>query len=115
MTPAQLDHLRAIDAHLTALLALAAKRTQGSWQEDTSGVYVGGINEPIADADLWADRDFIAACAGRAEAGWRATLLAITGLQSVINMTEDPSIRLCAESGLKTILSAWPIELLTLP
>jgi hypothetical protein len=38
MTPAQLDHLRAIDAHLDALLALAAKRTPGLWQAWTSTV-----------------------------------------------------------------------------
>lgn len=38
MTPTQLDHLRAIDAHIDALLALAAKRTPGEWTV-TQGVY----------------------------------------------------------------------------
>ena len=40
MTPAQLDHLRAIDAHLDALLALAAKRTPGRWEPGSECVWV---------------------------------------------------------------------------
>lgn len=31
MTPAQLDHLRRIDAHLVNLLSTAEKRTPGEW------------------------------------------------------------------------------------
>lgn len=122
MTPTQLDHLRAIDAHLTALLDLAAKRTPGEWK-----IEPGNENELWGDSDYICDcfdnrqsnTAFIASCAGNAEAGWRSTKAAIKGLL-LIEASET-----CADDAhgcnhprdafeiLESILAEWPIENLT--
>jgi hypothetical protein len=138
MTPAQLDHLKRLDAHLDALLALAAKRTPGEWKTKDdlcakSGYhFVGMASSPLGTVvtGIEADAAFIAACAGRAEAGWRATKAAIADWLTLYNSTEgyadgapDASThdRLCNEVSsicrinLGHILAAWPIELLILP
>ena len=112
MTPAQLDHLRAIDAHLAKLLDIAAKRTPGEW-----------INGGRYDLDYVHNRDeafctmnthnaaFIASCAGNAEAGWKATRAAIAGLMDFEEL--DPHLQVMVESAqatsiLKSILAAFP-------
>lgn len=126
MTLEQLDHLKLIDSHLDTLLALAAKRTPGEWTHELSNDsiwnkhdYFSQIAHTESNADRYSmiqDADqrrknaaFIAACAGRAEAGWRATKAAIKGLSSYSILAED------MEEVLNEILAAWPIELLTLP
>ena len=133
MTPSQLEHLKLLDAHLGRLLETAKKRTpgewnvslsdnatphlytgDGSWRDGPSGEFVAVMPAEISRSyNSYSNATYIASCAGNAEAGWISTKFAIAGLQSVINMTEDPSIRFCAESGLKTILSSWPLELIT--
>jgi hypothetical protein len=112
MTPEQLDHLRAIDAHLNALLDLAAKRTPGEWVAGTETVWAKDEEDEriCNDCGGW-DPDFIAACAGNAEAGWRATKAAIEDWLIVYNnFNEGRALATCA---LENILAAWPRELLT--
>lgn len=88
MTPAQLDHLRRIDALLANLLATAQKRTPGEWSsgpglnlqmQNTGKTYVHPGIAAMFQSNLFAEEDaaFIASCAGNAEAGWRATRAAI--------------------------------------
>ena len=88
MTPAQLDHLRRIDAHLANLLSTAEKRTPGEYIK--RGTYVGSKDSHRGVADCcyygYAENEdnaaFIASCAGNAEAGWRATRSAIAEILS---------------------------------
>jgi hypothetical protein len=112
MTTDQLEHLRLIDAHLTKLLDLAAKRTPGEWKEGHS-IVGDGISSTICNAPLpietlgknWlSNRPFIASCAGNAEAGWRSTLAAIKGISNYSILAED------MEEVLDSILAAWPLE-----
>jgi len=120
MTTEQLDHLRAIDAHLDALLALAAKRTPGEWGARSGGEFLKNINAgdqvicTVAMRRGAANLPFIAACAGRAEAGWRATKAAIA---AILEIYSDPGVvpdATCVRLAVAT-LAAWPRELLTLP
>jgi len=140
MTPAQLSHLRAIDAHLERLLGIAAKRTPGEWSiYDAGGVYQcpgieAGCNSIVVvgdkddDAGVRTGADdaaFIASCAGNAEAGWKATRAAIADWLSLYNSTEgyadgatdaSPHDKLCNEVAsicrinLQHILAAFPLE-----
>lgn len=120
MTPAQLDHLRRIDAHLANLLSTAEKRTPGEWEAKH---YEGGLQSAVkAQMDIprlvstceWNAEDdatYIAACAGNAEAGWRATRAAIaTALdcESWDAMIKEMYIRQDAEAILESILAAFP-------
>jgi len=130
MTPAQLDHLKRLDAHLDAMLALAAKRTPGTWQagkptwnkrgrpfrapitasKTVCNTYdAGRKHEHCILTNTSPDAAFIAACAGRAEAGWRATKAVIASLQY------RHAYSGVAREALQDILAAWPLELLTLP
>ena len=111
------QHLNAIVAKCKCLLELAERRTQGEWKADgaagcdnvrdlngtellfTSGMHITEDSDP--------DAAFIAACAGSAEAGWRATIAACATAKLILAFGGD------AESGLvKSILAAWPEELL---
>lgn len=125
MNPAQLEHLRAIDAHLTNLLAIAEKRTPGKW-----GIYNNGGFNPYPGIEAghqsivvfgeWEDdagvrtgindAAYIAACAGNAEAGWRATKAAIAMLLEM----ESQGCSFRYFPTVEDILAAWPLELLTL-
>jgi hypothetical protein len=82
MKPDQLNHLKLIDAHLDKLLALAAKRAPGKWKkcQGKAGTVIrlaqDTVGEPMDVCRPWncsrkeGTADFIAACAGNAEAGW---------------------------------------------
>lgn len=116
MTPTQLTHLRAIDSHLTALLDLAAKRTPGEWAGEYELVAQIIPNKTefgvlICEGKSYPDMDFIAACAGRAEAGWRATKAAIAYLPEQTTQWGELSLE---KQLIESILSAWPLELLKL-
>jgi hypothetical protein len=117
MTPAQLDHLRAIDAHLDVLLALAAKRTPGRWLPGSDTVWAKDEEDERVcnDCGGW-DPDFIAACAGRAEAGWRATKASIAAIFNCqANSFPHMYAAIQVEQMADSILAAWPLEILTLP
>ena len=128
MTPAQLDHLRKIDAHLERLLALASKRTPGRWIVGAGRYLVGLDSDTVEIAEFSKDDDweleqrsnmkFIASCAGNAEAGWRATRAAIEFIlmvcdfhsscppAGVVQRTELETVEAIA----KRILATFPLE-----
>ncbi len=111
------EHLKQIKAECERLLALSEKRTQGEWAltapepEDlqvhvchSRGEMVAvGVNTSTANSE--ANAAYIAACAGRAEAGWRSTIAAINGI-------EEMEYSHLYEYILDNILAAWPLELL---
>ena len=129
------DHLNRIAAKCRALLAIAEKRTPGSWRQESihtedgsCAVLAAGINDyGDGPSDYVTDSiprgvlpgrnaRYIAACAGPAEAGWRSTIAAI-------EMACEMRAHLLAEFGdgwrcdfvddkIKLILAAWPEELL---
>ncbi len=109
MTPQ--EHLEKICTKCRELLAIAEKRTPGKWL--------------LHDGDAWdqagvtiiSSRDdgtssFIAACAGPAEAGWRATIAAIEGLQECYANASREEDCNRAYDALNQIIAAWPEELL---
>jgi hypothetical protein len=109
------EHLQLIKSECERLLAIADKRTPGEWYARprsgpgaiTAEVCYGSIDECITDGTYEIDdSDYIAACAGRAEAGWRATIAAIDAFEYVGN------IESYGQPILETFLAAWPIELL---
>lgn len=134
MTPSQLEHLRLIEAHLDKLLDIAEKRTPGEWRkgggmnmqmQDIGKIYVHPGIAAMFQGSLFAEEDssFIASCAGNAEAGWRATKAAIKSLLALTHVPQvdasDEYLTCCehyakdAHDALESILSAWPIEMLT--
>jgi hypothetical protein len=120
------EHLEKIVAKCRANLALAARRTPGKWIHDKSRESIGDVTTEDRDGIAQAQerisvagkgrvaqnvmRDnnaaFIAACAGAAEAGWRATIAAVERLKPFSGHDT------WAASILADILSAWPEELL---
>lgn len=112
MTPAQLEHLRLIDAHLGRLLDIAAKRTPEKWETDqmakrpavfnTEGLFIDTNMRPY-------DAAFIASCAGNAEAGWKATRAAIKSC-----LADDPRYQdmfyIANKELVDAILAAFPFE-----
>ncbi len=137
MTPTQLEHLKRIDAHLERLIGIAAKRTPGEWELTYEGGN-GGASFPriIEPGDFAASAAevsienafFIAACVGNAEAGWRATRVAIAALSKIAEEREPVEHGDCgngpyvsmfrtsaarfAEQELESILAAFPLETL---
>lgn len=137
MTPSQLEHLKRIDAHLEGLLDIASKRTPGEWEFTFEGGN-GGASFPriIEPGDFAAsaaevsidDAFFIAACAGNAGSGWRATRVAIAALSKIADEREPVEHGDCgngpyvsmfrtsaarfAEQELESILAAFPLETL---
>jgi len=116
MTTKTTEHLQLIKAECERLLAIADKRTQGEWTHDNmtdSTVVVKTEMEMIhfrqeADEQHSHDAAYIAACAGRAEAGWRSTIAAIDAITHFPNIFNPEK-----EEARKQILAAWPIELFT--
>lgn len=120
MTPTQLEHLRRIDAHLTALLDLATKRTPGEWKvcKGKHGTIIrlskDTVGEPMDVCRAWncsrkdGNAAFIASCAGNAEAGWRSTKEII---KEALFLESDAPQEM--SSILKIIIAEWPLELIT--
>lgn len=115
MTPAQLEHLRKIDTHLEKLLLKATHRTTGLWNFDSSKeatiitstnqvvVMTGDIGGFLCDDD----GEFVASCAGNAEAGWLATRTTIAVILSLTTPDEPAAI-----DSINGILSAFPLSLI---
>ncbi len=110
------EKLTLIRARCTELLALAEKRTPGVWSEDAEQWRLMGLERT---RQYGHDTGFACACAGNAEAGWRATIAAIDGLQGISRYESDGRICLdespngsAARVALANILNAWPDELL---
>jgi len=123
MTPAQLEHLRLLKAHLETLLKTAKKRTPGEWEYGNDAVWSDCNGEGNSPAEICyqiglQDATFIASCAGNAEAGWKSTLTAISALSELARMINSsvPEYEGCGRDAiahLEKILTAWPIETLT--
>jgi hypothetical protein len=112
------EHLQRIKAKCQELLAIAEKRTAGRWKCGSDTVWDWDGNEKVADCDGW-NPDFIAACAGAAEAGWLSTIAAIDDCLNVDsslpiyiqNITTE--MMLTANARLvAAIIAAWPEEIL---
>jgi len=80
------EHLQRIVAKCRELLAIAQKRTPGKWHcPNTRTEVFMSDSRPVAmcwgpDASAHGNAAFIALCAGTAEAGCKATIVAIEGL-----------------------------------
>jgi hypothetical protein len=121
------EHLQLIKAECERLLAIAEKRTQGEWEceEGTSNIktvwnqmkcliaqvkhmtLLWHEDHNCSSREAFANATYIAACAGRAEAGWRATIAAI----NMIQLREYSHLEPYPITA--HIIAAWPIELLT--
>jgi len=116
-----IEKLQLIRARCVELLALAEKRTQGQWTPDETTDRFVWMPNPKEDnlikvytAHAEGDKQFIAACAGAAEAGWRSTIAAIDGLLRIRDCGigyRSPEAQ-HAQMDLDAILAAWPEELL---
>jgi len=122
-------HLQLIKSECERLLAIAEKRTQGEWethQDDDQyfSQYIrcpSALNEDVACAYTVmaleitrsnANAAYIAACAGRAEAGWRSTIMHVDHLRDLIEAREEPFYGAAIYEA-NRLITAWPIELLT--
>jgi hypothetical protein len=121
------EHLDKIVAKIDQLLELAEKRTQGKWYASEFGP-IATLEDPFANG-VWyiaytstechegnANKPFIAACAGPAEAGWRATKAAIEQATWLVEIDSQGRISLQDQGAthrmIQEIIAAWPEELL---
>lgn len=118
------EKLTRIRARCVELLALAEKRTPGKWIATTIDPFGHDYREPIRvmgeDTAIAThcgstsflrshDAAYIAACAGAAEAGWKATIAAIDGLAGMLVCGVPNPQALALRDA---ILAAWPEDLL---
>lgn len=118
MTTAQLEHLKLIDAHLERLLELAAKRTPGEWTHQVSSSdpnrslvnlrHANGVVATFATKSGDLNLEFASACAGNAEAGWKATRAAINAMFESMPWSEDNFVG--CYNFMASILAAFPLE-----
>ena len=102
------EKLNKIKAECQRLLALAEKRTPGKWSAGTLTEYHMVYDEKLARhiarlnglGHAEENAAYIAACAGAAEAGWRATIAAI-------DFAESMPGHIWRESLEALILTAW--------
>ena len=121
-------HLRAIEAHLDKLLAIAAKRTPGEWDASGSKNEVIGNNEygflakeevccSPGRGQFWPENaSYIVACSNNAERAWRSTKAAIEALKFLSVRTCDEScpggLPHASDVFIDSILAEWPLETL---
>lgn len=130
MTPSQIEHLKLIDAHLERLLDIASKRTPGEWEYSKGCTGLSGIfpdqststhavamfqlsrfDEKVTLPNAANNAAFIAAAAGNAEAGWRATRAAIACLLVICDPASGADYTdYGGEVFLCEILAAFPLE-----
>jgi hypothetical protein len=120
------EHLIKIKAKCAQLLELSSRRAPGKWKlsKRLKGLFICLANaykvgEPSDVCRIWncsrseGNADFIAACAGPAEAGWRATIIAIVESQEHQYIGEPESDYFERQPLIiKQIIAAWPEELL---
>ena len=109
------EHLDKIVAKIDQLLELAEKRTPGKWSWDAKfsdsaeifepRIWLGGSSS-LPHKQQLNNAPYIAACAGAAEAGWRATQAAIKAIPQCCDG------QCGVTDSLKEIIAAWPEELL---
>jgi hypothetical protein len=116
------ETLNAIADKCRANLALAEKRTPGEWKRAgelathitcyrsrNSGNMICDLPDTSPDCNQYApNAAFIAACAGAAEAGWRATIAAIEAVRRHSNESSPFTVAehwTCEVS--RAIIAAW--------
>lgn len=120
-----LDHLNLIKLFCLRNLEIAAKRTPGEWQSEmdedslcgdqlvtamckrADGSWYQMVWKDIGNSDetqAVLDADFIATCAGAAEAGWKATIAAIEHMEARNFRHTD--------EFMDRILAAYPLTLI---
>jgi hypothetical protein len=110
------EHLQKIRARCAKLLEIASKRTPGKWEPsgDTGMVFCDDdCIADLIDGEISINATFIASCAGAAESGWRATIVAIDFL---LRKKPSPAASFgftrSEISAINEIIAAWPEELL---
>lgn len=115
----EMNKLNKIRAKCVELLAIAEKRTPGEWKRPSiyathvvasasknHGGQVCDFPDSSPECNQHGpDANFIASCAGAAEAGWRSTIAAIDALDSAHMASTDGDD--FAWDGLEAILQAW--------
>lgn len=108
------EHLVLIVAFCRRNIALAEKRTPGKWTYDGVAVKMpGGVGcvammaTDCGDYILEPDAAFIAACAGAAEAGWRATIATVELLNKITMLSAANYDQLSA-----AIITSYPLDLI---
>ncbi len=108
------EHLERIKAKCSELLAIAEKRTPGKWQEGGWSRQIKTGRERI-HVEHKGNHAFIAACAGPAEAGWRATIAAIEMCDKLRRMfppRNNAMLSAMITEQESDIIAAWLKELL---
>jgi hypothetical protein len=118
----QQEHLQRIRQRCVELLEIAEKRTAGVWKHNHGRRMLISVDSLHEDAVLHGDEfeicdydaSFIASCAGAAEAGWKATIATIDGLDQLRRHYGPINIMLMAfmDEQEEAIIAAWPEELL---
>lgn len=111
------ERLIKIKKRCEELLAIAAKRTPGKWNNLHSRVLCDGWF--IAEFDRNNSNNnalFTSLCAGTAEAGWRATISVIDAYEMILRLQRDSDsmteVFEHVEYSVDQILAAWSEELL---
>ena len=113
--------LSAIRAKCVELLAIAEKRTQGQWKRQSiygtailcensknNGNMVCDLPDSSPECDQFSpNADFIASCAGPAEAGWKATIAAIDSLETVAEWHPSGAAKNEEAAAIDAIIAAW--------
>lgn len=119
------EQLAAIRAKCEALLRIASDRTHGNWN---IGEFDNDIYSPEAficetgsefssSVQDVANAEYIAACAGAAEAGWRTTIAAIDTIENIKSLAagaKHPAIQTIhdlADMQQTEIIAAWQEEI----
>jgi len=115
-----IERFQAIKAECQRLLALAEKRTHGRWTLSAGCIKAGAatVANPPRMTDVLppggiGDAEFIAACAGPSEAGWKATIAAIDDILPYLQEDDaadgavTPGHRWLLIRRSEPIISAW--------
>lgn len=107
----QQEHLKLIRARCVELIEIAEKRTAGLW--DAASCSLWSANECLCEDASEDNLRFFAACAGAAEAGWKATIAAIDSIfNPPSSQTTHNWIAIYEKETVERIIASWPAELL---
>ena len=104
------DRLAKIRARCVELLELASKRTPEGWETDCDARHPAVFTSEgdFIGVDMsQKDAAYIAACAGAAEAAWKATIAAIDGLLPISEQCCNCWADMKADDAIAAILAAW--------
>ena len=116
-----IEHLQRIKSRCQELLATAETRTPGRWRHNEGRrMQLSALTmhqDPVLHGDEYLlsgpDGDFIASCAGPAEAGWRATIAICDELLRILTtMPWGTEAYQWADDYVEEFLLTWPEEVL---